>query len=193
MGRINDTILVNIDLAEDTNESIVEVVTHIGTTRTVLNIFRGDHAELIYQTLINKHLVDPYSQLRSMQEEKYPPRKFLATDKDIVLDKIEEVNQMLSNEPKTYLERVTFKDEEDAKIVLEGIKSTLHLYGSMSLGDFRDMAGCASNYKDHGYIFDPEAGDLAVLQNDEGWYIYPLEFKFADGGISPASQAAMLL
>lgn len=56
MEKINDTLLINIDIGSDNGDlSVVEVVTHIGTVRTVLNTFIGKDAELIYQTLVNKH------------------------------------------------------------------------------------------------------------------------------------------
>ena len=56
MEKINDTLLINIDIGSDNGElSLVEVVTHIGTVRTVLNAFIGDDAELIYKVLVSKH------------------------------------------------------------------------------------------------------------------------------------------
>jgi len=55
MENINDTLLINIDLSSESETSMIEVVTHIGTVRTVLNTFRGDDAHLIYKTLVNKH------------------------------------------------------------------------------------------------------------------------------------------
>lgn len=57
MDVINDTIMVNINLEPDQDDSIVEVVSYIGSMRSVLNIFRGQDAHDMYHILMNPNLL----------------------------------------------------------------------------------------------------------------------------------------
>ena len=54
--KINDSLLVTINLSDKTDESVIEVVSYIGSYRNIVNVFTGANAEEFYKTLITRQL-----------------------------------------------------------------------------------------------------------------------------------------
>lgn len=101
MEKINDTLLIGIDIGADNGDlSIVEVITHVGTVRTVLNTFVGDDAELIYKVLTNKYDKSYLQKLKKTKSrwELYSDddqgNPYMTIENDEVIVNLEEINNM---------------------------------------------------------------------------------------------------
>lgn len=83
MDVINDTIMVNINLEDCQDDSIVEVVSYIGSMRSVLNIFRGQDAHDMYHILMNPNLLKVHKDIiksRLVRDDSFMKKEFYVPD-----------------------------------------------------------------------------------------------------------------
>lgn len=160
MEHISDTLLVSIELVAQTEESVVEVVTHLGQTRNVINVFRGADAELIYRTLINKRLIEAHvEKLKSLPNTSTGIRLF---------------NSEPPEDPYFLSQYYDFKD--DAEENLARIKAAILGYEYITVAQYKKLIGFYPYPADHmrGWA---SLDELCVKETEEGcFYIYVPDF-----------------
>lgn len=200
MHNVDDSVIINFNLREDLMESHAEVITHIGSLRTVVNTFKGQDAITLYTGLMGKNAVTFDEEVNRILAEFYQktfhtPIEYpqLKQTIDIPTDELEPLTWEHSGElAPDIIIRHNFQTELEAAFVLNDIKKMLTLYGSYTMTDWKDAIDGEHKMADFGYILN-DSEELAVLQSEEGFYIYPLIFKPINTKVSPASQAAMEL
>lgn len=195
MHNIDDSVIINFNLREDLMESHAEVVTHIGALRTVINTFKGQDAITLYTGLMGKNAVTFDEEVKRLlgivsPSEHYQnmfnmPVEYSTELKPLTWEHSGELAPDI-------LVRHNFNLESTAKCVLYDIRMMLEKYGSYTMSNWKDAIDGVQEMADFGYILD-DSEELAVLQGEEGFYIYPLIFKPINTHVSPASQAAMEL
>lgn len=183
MENINDTLLVTINLsAESPYESTVEVVAYMADHRNVINIFRGEDAELIYKTLINKYLIKEHlAQLPSMSNPSAKPDSdTLATQeaKDYA-EEIQKLNEQesIDIEPVTQLinEGVYFSRQDEANEVLKQLHWYISAYGYASLAQYKELLGVSSYMGDHFTGWDSlESVEVVEDEDNPGAFLITL-------------------
>lgn len=205
MHNVDDSVIINFNLREDLMESHAEVITHIGSLRTVVNTFKGQDAVTLYTGLMGKNavtfdeevkrllgIVSPSEHYQNMfnRPVEYAPLK---PTFDISTDELKPLTWEHSGElAPDILVRHNFHLESTAKCVLDDIKMMLEKYGSYTMSDWKDAIDGIQEMSDFGYILD-DSEEMIVLQSEEGFYIYPLIFKPINTHVSSASQSAMEL
>ena len=206
MHNVDDSIIINFNLRGYTMESVAEVITHIGALRTVVNTFKGQDAVTLYTGLMGKNAVtfnDEVQRLLGIVSPSYhyenmfnKPIEYSPTKPTIDIPTVDW--KPLSYEHSGELApdiiiRHNFQTELEAAFVLNDIKKMLSLYGSYTMTDWKDVIEGDHKMVDFGYILD-DSEELAVLQSEEGFHIYPLIFKaIAKAGTSHISQADQLI
>ena len=206
MPNINTSVIVNFNLRDDIQESSAEVVNHIGALRTVMNTFTGQDAITLYTGLLGQTAVTIDDEVRRIlgivsPSEHYEnmfnkPIEYLPMKPtiDIPTDDWKLLSYEHSGElAPDMIVRHNFHTEREATYVLDDIKKMLTLYGSYTMTDWKDVIEGDHKMVDFGYILD-DSEELAVLQSEEGFYIYPLIFKaIAKAGTSHISQTDQLI
>lgn len=195
MPNINASVIVNFNLRDDIQESSAEVVNHIGALRTVMNTFTGQDAITLYTGLLGQTAVTIDDEVRRIlgivSPSEHYENMFNKPTIDIPSDDWKPLYYEHSGEPAPdILIRHYFQTELEAVFVLNDINKMLTLYGSYTMTDWKEAVDGEQQMADFGYILD-DSETLAVLQSDDGYYIYPLTFKPINTHVSPASQAAM--
>lgn len=206
MHNVDDSIIINFNLREDTMESVAEVVTHIGALRTVMNTFTGQDAITLYTGLLGQSAVTIDDEVRRILGIVSPSEHYenmfnkpieyspMNPPSDIPTDDFKPLSYEHSGElAPDIIIRHNFQTELEAAFVLDDIKKMLSLYGSYTMTDWKDVIEGDHKMVDFGYILD-DSEELAVLQSEEGFYIYPLIFKaIGKAGTSHISQADQLI
>lgn len=165
MENINDTLLVTINLsASSLDESTVEVVTYLGQHRDVINIFRGEDAELIYKTLINRYLIKEHLAKLPLMSN---PSSMM--NEQTLEDLLSDVNtDDRSEETTPQLDPIMFATEEEATKVLDQMRKTLGIFGIVTFDDYKKMVGL-TNELDQDFNYGWTNLDEAKVIMESAW------------------------
>ena len=184
MENINDTLLVTINLsAESLMESTVEVVAYMADHRNVVNIFRGEDAELIYKTLINKYLIKEHlAQLPSMSNPSAKPDSDPLAAQE-VKDYAEEI-QKLNEQESIDIEPVTqlinegaylIVGRDEANEVLKQLHWYISAYGYASLAQYKELLDVSPYMGDHFTGWDSlESVEVVEDEDNPGVFLITL-------------------
>ena len=194
MHNVDDSVIINFNLRENLTESYAEVVTHIGALRKVVNTFKSQDAITLYTGLMGKNAVTFDEEVQRLLSIISPyEHSPIKPTIDIQTDELKPLTWEHSGElAPDILIRHNFQTELEAAYILNDIKQMLTSYGSYTMNDWKDAIDGVQEMADFGYILD-DSEELAVLQSEEGFYIYPLIFKPINTKVSPASQEEMEL
>ena len=194
MENINDTLLVTINLsAESPDESTVEVVAYMADHRNVINIFRGEDAELIYKTLINKYLRKEYlAQLPSMSNPSAKPDSdpIVAQEIKEYAEEIQKLNEQesvdigitddltLNVEPiKQLINEGAYLivGRDEANEVLKQLHWYISAYGYASLAQYKELLGVSPYMGDHFTGWDSlESVEVVEDEDNPGVFLITL-------------------
>lgn len=180
MENINDTLLVTINLsAESPDESTVEVVAYMADHRNIINIFRGEDAELIYKTLINKYLRKEYlAQLPSMSKPDSDP--LAAEEAKDYAKEIKKINEQesIDIEPVTQLINegaYLIVGRDEANEVLKQLHWYISAYGYASLAQYKELLGVSPYMGDHFTGWDSlESVEVVEDEDNPGVFLITL-------------------
>ncbi len=184
MESVNDTLLVTINLsAESPDESTVEVVAYMADRRNIINIFRGEDAELIYKTLINKYLIKEHlAQLPSMSNPSAKPDSdpLAAQEAKDYAEEIQKLNEQesIDIEPVTQLINegaYLIVGRDEANEVLKQLHWYIAAYGYASLAQYKELLGVSPYMGDHFTGWDSlESVEVVEDEDNPGVFLITL-------------------
>lgn len=182
MEKINDTLLISIDIGADNGDlSIVEVITHVGTVRTVINTYIGDDAELIYKVLTNKYDKSYLQKLKERPLEGYFETHYALPEITWETDANKEITEMIEPNIASEVEAAEPKEREvktfyfnnmsDAEAILRSLKDICQEYGMVALADYYDQLGEDYELEDNGYGWT-DMSEAQVIDDAQGFFFY---------------------